>query len=139
VSWGSLDRFNGCGKMRGNETILIEEDEKLVRQLTSEALEALGNTVLEAGRPTEARKISEQYQGAVDLLLTDVVLPQMDGKRLFDSLSPLFPEMRVLYVSGHTENVIVHHGVLEAGVQFLQKPFTVDSLARKVREALDEP
>ena len=124
-------------QMRGNETILIVEDEELVRELTSEALQALGYTVLEAGHPAEARKISEEYQGAVDLLLTDVVLPQMDGKRLFDSLSPSFPDMRVLYVSGYTENAIVNHGVLDAGVQFLQKPFTVDSLARKVREVLD--
>ncbi len=113
------------------------EDEELVRQLTSEALEALGYKVLAAGHPAEAVKMSEEYQGAVHLLLTDVVLPQMDGKRLFDLLAPLFPEMRVLYVSGYTENAIVHHGVLEPGVQFLQKPFTVDALARKVREILD--
>ena len=125
------------GQLRGNETILIVEDEELVRQLTSEALEALGYRVLEAGHPAEAMKIGEEYQGAVQLLLTDVVLPQMDGKKLFDALSPLFPEMRVLYVSGYTENAIVHHGVLEPGVQFLQKPFTVDALARKVREILD--
>jgi len=100
-------------------------------------LEALGYRVLEAGHPAEAMKIGEEYQGAVHLLLTDVVLPQMDGKKLFDALSPLFPEMRVLYVSGYTENAIVHHGVLEPGVQFLQKPFTLDALARKVREILD--
>ena len=124
-------------RLDGNETILIVEDEELVRQLTSEALEALGYKVLAAGHPAEAVKMREEYQGAVHLLLTDVVLPQMDGKRLFDLLAPLFPEMRVLYVSGYTENAIVHHGVLEPGVQFLQKPFTVAALARKVREILD--
>jgi two-component system cell cycle sensor histidine kinase/response regulator CckA len=126
-------------QIRGSETILIVEDEELVRELTSEALQALGYTVLEAGDPAKAKEICQEYKGILHLLLTDVVLPQMDGKRLFDELSPLFPEMRVLYVSGYTENAIVHHGVLDVGVQFLQKPFTMDALARKVREVLDEP
>ncbi|MGO9121401.1 MAG: PAS domain S-box protein [Desulfomonilaceae bacterium] len=126
-------------QIRGSETILVVEDEELVRELTSEALQALGYKVLEAGDPAEAKKIGEKYKGALNLLLTDVVLPQMDGKRLFGELSPLFPDMRVLYVSGYTENAIVHHGVLDVGVQFLQKPFTMDALARKVREVLDEP
>jgi two-component system cell cycle sensor histidine kinase/response regulator CckA len=124
-------------QMKGSETILIVEDEELVRELTSEALQALGYTILEAGDPAEAKKIGEERDGPLHLLLTDVVLPQMDGKKLFGLLSPLFPDMRVLYVSGYTENAIVHHGVLDAGVQFLQKPFTVDALARKVREILD--
>ncbi len=126
-------------QIRGSETVLIVEDEDLVRELTSEALRTLGYTVLEAADPAEAKKISQEHEGAVHLLLTDVVLPQMDGKRLFSELSPLLPDMRVLYVSGYTENAIVHHGVLDVGVQFLQKPFTMDALAKKVREVLDEP
>jgi two-component system, cell cycle sensor histidine kinase and response regulator CckA len=126
-------------QMRGSETILIVEDEELVRELTSEALQTLGYKVLEAGDPAEAKKIVQNYKGILHLLLTDVVLPQMDGKRLFGELSPLFPEMRVLYVSGYTENAIVHHGVLDIGVHFLQKPFTMDALAKKVRDVLDEP
>ncbi len=126
-------------QIRGSETILVVEDEDLVRELTSEALQALGYTVLEAGDPAQAKKIGEMYKGGLHLLLTDVVLPQMDGKRLFGELSPLFPDMRVLYVSGYTQNAIVHHGVLDVGVQFLQKPFTMDALAKKVREVLDEP
>lgn len=122
----------------GTETILIVEDEEIVRQLTAEVLESLGYSVLQCRDPEEAKRVSAAHQGPMHLLLTDVVLPQMDGKSLFGFLSPLFPDMRVLYVSGYAENAIVHHGVLDAGVKFLQKPFTVESLAKKVREVLDE-
>ncbi len=125
-------------QLLGTETILVVEDEDMVRKLTSEILEAFGYKVLQSRDPEEAKKISERHSGPIHLLLTDVVLPQMDGKSLFLLLSPLFPEMKVLYVSGYTENAVVHHGVLDAGVKFLQKPFTVDDLARKVRQVLDE-
>jgi two-component system, cell cycle sensor histidine kinase and response regulator CckA len=125
-------------RLLGTETVLVVEDEDMVRKLTSEILEALGYTVLQSRDPEEAKKMSENHDGPIHLLLTDVVLPQMDGKSLFVLLSPMFPEMRVLYVSGYTENAVVHHGVLDAGVKFLQKPFTVDDLARKVRLVLDE-
>ncbi len=121
----------------GRETILVVEDDEIVRQLTSEVLETLGYSVLQCGDPNEAKRKSAIHGGPIHLLLTDVVLPQMDGKSLFGFLSPLFPDMRVLYVSGYAENAIVHHGVLDAGVKFLQKPFTVESLAKKVREVLD--
>ncbi len=123
----------------GKETILVVEDEEIVRQLTSEVLETLGYKVLQCRDPGEAMTVSDAHKDPIHLLLTDVVLPQMDGRTLFGFLSPLFPDMRVLYVSGYAENAIVHHGVLDAGVKFLQKPFTVGSLAKKVREVLDAP
>ena len=121
----------------GRETILVVEDDEIVRQLTSEVLETLGYSVLQCRDPNEAKRKSSIHGGPIHLLLTDVVLPQMDGKSLFGFLSPLFPDMQVLYVSGYAENAIVHHGVLDAGVKFLQKPFTVESLAKKVRQVLD--
>ncbi|MEW6140377.1 MAG: PAS domain S-box protein [Thermodesulfobacteriota bacterium] len=124
-------------QLRGWETVLVVEDDEIVRQLTAEVLETLGYSVLQCSNPQEARTVCMEHQGPIHLLLTDVVLPQMDGRRLFDSLSQQFPEMKVLYVSGYAENAIVHHGVLDAGVNFLQKPFTVQDLAKKVREVLD--
>jgi two-component system cell cycle sensor histidine kinase/response regulator CckA len=126
-------------QVTGTETVLVVEDDEIVRELTAEVLGSLGYSVLQCRDPEEAKTISAARQGPIHLLLTDVVLPQMDGRSLFGLLSPLFPDMRVLYVSGYAENAIVHHGVLDAGVKFLQKPFTVESLAKKVREALDEP
>ncbi|MDQ7785429.1 MAG: PAS domain S-box protein [Desulfomonilaceae bacterium] len=120
----------------GVETILVVEDEETVRNLVSEALEELGYTVVRVGSPEEAIRTSADHPGPIHLLLTDVVLPQMDGKSLFEFLAPSRPDMKVLYISGYTENFIVRRGVLEPGIHFLQKPFTVDDLARKVREAL---
>ncbi len=122
---------------RGKETVLVVEDEEIVRDLASEALDMLGYSVLAVGDPEEAKAVSSEHDGAIDLLLTDVVLPRMDGRSLFDTLSRNRPELKVLYVSGYTENFVVHHGILDPGVNFLPKPFTVDGLARKVREVLD--
>ncbi len=126
-------------RLGGKETVIVVEDEEIVRQLTTEVLETLGYSVLQCRDAEEAIRVTAIHGGPIHLLLTDVVLPQMDGRSLFGFLSPMFPDMRVLYVSGYAENAIVHHGVLDAGVKFLQKPFTVDSLAKKVREVLDEP
>jgi CheY-like chemotaxis protein len=123
----------------GAETVLLVEDEEIVRNLASEVLEMLGYRVLTASNPYEALKVSRECPDPIDLLLTDVVLPKMDGKTLFTLLSPQRPEMSVLYVSGYTEGFIVQHGVLLPGVHFLQKPFTVTSLSAKVREVLDQP
>ncbi len=121
----------------GTETVLIVEDEEMVRQLACEALTMLGYRTLCASTPGEAIEISSSYREEIELLLTDVVLPQMDGRTLFDTIAPHRPNLKVLYVSGYTENFIVHHGVLDKGVHFMQKPFNVDNLARKVREILD--
>ena len=121
----------------GTETILVVEDEDTVRNLACEALELLGYSCLPACDPLEARHISEAFEGSIQLLLTDVIMPVMDGRSLFALLSPTRPEMKVLYTSGYTENFIVHHGVLDTGVHFMHKPFTLDGLARKVRRAID--
>jgi CheY-like chemotaxis protein len=126
-------------KSHGDETVLVVEDEAIVRDLACELLGILGYTALEAGDPDEAIAVCDQHEGKIHLLLTDVVLPKMDGKSLFDRIAPTRPEMKVLFMSGYTDDAIVHHGVLDRGVHFLQKPFTTEILARKVREALDDP
>jgi PAS domain S-box-containing protein len=122
---------------RGQETILLVEDEEAVRALTREILEMSGYTVLEAGHGGEALLLCEQHQNPLDLLMTDVVMPQMSGRTLAERMKALYPELKVLYISGYTDEAIVHHGVLGPGLFFLQKPFTPNSLASKVREVLD--
>ncbi|MEW6350738.1 MAG: PAS domain S-box protein [Thermodesulfobacteriota bacterium] len=121
----------------GRETILVVEDEEIVRKLTEEVLEMMGYTVLGAGDPDEALDICRDTPGPIHMLVTDVVLPRMDGRALFVRIAESRPQMKVLYVSGYTENFIVHHGVLERGVHFLQKPFTVDGLVGKVQQVLE--
>ncbi len=121
----------------GDETILVVEDEEIVRVLACDALELLGYRVLSASDPAEARAVSNGHDGPIHLLLTDVVLPEMDGRSLFKKLLSSRPELSVLYVSGYTENFIVHHGVLDRGVDFLQKPFSVEGLGHKIRSVLD--
>lgn len=122
---------------QGTEVIMIVEDEEIVRNLTVEGLEMFGYTLLAAADPKEAIRISRDFAGPIHLLLTDVVLPYMDGRALYNELVSSRPEIRVLFVSGYTENFIVHHGVLDSEVDFLSKPFTVDGLASKVRKVLD--
>lgn len=122
---------------RGHETILVVEDEPAVRALMVRVLRRAGYTVLEAKDGNEAIQIVRGHQGAVHLLLTDVVMPQMDGKVLSSLLRDARPDLRVLYVSGYATEVLSRHGVLQEGIDLLQKPFTGTALAVRVRQALD--
>jgi PAS domain S-box-containing protein len=122
---------------KGTETVLLAEDAASVRAVTRQILERQGYTVLEAPSGRAAVDIAAKRRGGIHLLLTDVVMPEMSGRQLADQLAELRPEIKVLFISGYTDDSVVRHGVLEAGVAYLQKPFTPDSLARKVREVLD--
>jgi len=121
----------------GTETILLVEDEEGVRGLTRQLLQRHGYTVLEAEHGEDALLLCERYSGPIHLVLSDVVLAQMSGRELMQRLAPLRREMKVLYMSGYSDEAIVHHGVLAPGTAFLQKPFTTESLMRKLREVLD--
>jgi signal transduction histidine kinase/ActR/RegA family two-component response regulator len=121
----------------GNETVLLVEDEEMVREMAKEILEESGYQVLEARHGHEALLIAEQYRGHIHLMLSDVVMPQMSGRELAEQFAPLRKEMKVLYMSGYTDDAIVHHGVLDEGTAFIEKPFTPNTLARKVRETLN--
>jgi PAS domain S-box-containing protein len=121
----------------GTETVLIVEDEELVRRMSRSILEGAGYTVLEAASGGAALEICKQYQSQIDLMVTDVVMPQMSGRELAEQAKLLRPRMNVLYMSGYTDDAIVHHGVLEEGTPFLEKPFSPNALAHKVREVLD--
>jgi len=117
-------------------TILVVEDEDMVRKLVCETLEAAGYQILDARSPDEAVRLMTTVKGPVDLLLTDVVMPGMNGRQLYQKLDAIQPQLRVLYMSGYTDNVIVHQGVLDATLHFLPKPFTLQALRQKVRQSL---
>jgi signal transduction histidine kinase/ActR/RegA family two-component response regulator len=121
----------------GEETILLVEDEDQVRHVVRGILRRAGYNVLEAKGPAEASEFCEQHTGHIHLLLTDVVMPMMSGRLLAERVSVMKPGIRVLFMSGYTNDAILHHGVLAAGVAFLQKPLTPESITRKVRAVLD--
>ncbi|HKO04931.1 MAG TPA: PAS domain S-box protein [Candidatus Acidoferrales bacterium] len=122
--------------LRGTETILLVEDAESLRNVVRESLESHGYAVLAAANADEALRVAASYQGPLHLLLTDVIMPGRHGRALAEALAPLHPETRVLYMSGYTDDAIVHHGVLESGTAFLQKPFTLNALGSKVRAVL---
>jgi PAS domain S-box-containing protein len=128
-----------AASLRGSETILLVEDQDEVRNLVRRMLEARGYHVLVGASGDDALRVAARHGGSIDLLVTDVVMPGMSGRQAALLLVPAHPKMRVLYLSGYTDEAIVRHGMLEPGIAFLQKPFTTDTLARKVREVLDSP
>ncbi|HET7544254.1 MAG TPA: response regulator [Polyangiaceae bacterium] len=122
---------------KGNETILLVEDEVLVRTLVSKFLHGQGYRVLSAARGSDAIQLAAEQRNRIDLLLSDVVLPNMNGRQIYERLAQTIPKLKVLFMSGYTENIIAPHGVLEGGFYFVQMPFSLKELASKVREALD--
>ena len=126
-----------AGPVTGFEAILVVEDEARVRKLIVDVLTARGYRVLEATRGEDALRISRGHKGPIDLAVVDVVMPEISGPDLVRQLTHQRPKLRVLYISGYTDEAIVHHGIPESGTAFLQKPFLPDALARKVREVLD--
>jgi len=124
---------------RGSETILLVEDEAGVRTLAKTILQTQGYTVLDAAQGKDAFLLSGQHEGLIHLMVTDMVMPEMSGREVAERLKPLRPNMKVLFMSGFTDKAMVHHEELDQGMAFLQKPFTPQTLARKVREVLDAP
>ena len=120
----------------GSGTILVVEDDPAILELSQSILEQLGYTVLTAGKPEEAIGTVQDYAGTIDLLITDVVMPQMNGRELARRIATIEPGLRCLYMSGYTANVIAQHGVLELGINFLQKPFSLQEIATKVSEVI---
>jgi CheY-like chemotaxis protein len=144
-----LPRVDGCQPVpqpgpapasdSGTETILVVEDETLLRDLARRMLEAVGYVVLTAESGEEALRVLEAYDGPVDLVLTDVVMPGISGHGLTEQLAARGSTIRILYSSGYTDDVILGHGLLDTTIHFLSKPYTMADLTRKVRETLDAP
>jgi len=125
--------------MRGTETILLVEDDPQLRQLSSSVLKHCGYNVLTASSPEEGLAVCRSNHKAIRLLVTDVVMPRMNGRQLAEQVAKISPGIRTLYISGYTDNAIVHYGVLDPGLWFLPKPFTLSALVAKVRDVLDSP
>ncbi|SHO53679.1 PAS domain S-box protein [Desulfopila aestuarii] len=133
----SIDTVETDEPIRGNETILLVEDEPMLLDLTKMMLDKLGYNVITAMSPTEAIRLIHEIQCKIDLLITDVIMPEMNGRDLAKNISTHCPGLKVLFISGYTADVIAHHGVLDKDVHFLQKPITGKDLAAKTREALE--
>jgi PAS domain S-box-containing protein len=136
------DAFPERGKdrsaKRGHETILLVEDESAILRMTQMMLEKLGYQVIPAGTPGEAIHLAQEYVGEIHLLITDVIMPEMNGRDLARTILSLYPNLKRLFMSGYTADVIAHQGVLDGSVKFIQKPFTRETLGAKVRESLDK-
>jgi CheY-like chemotaxis protein len=126
-------------KVGGHETILIVEDEDQVRELLVKVLTDIGYTILEARDGAAAHGIVKSHEGRIHLLLTDIILPDINGRTLHEQIMEVRPHLPALFMSGYTADVISHHNVLDEGVHFIQKPFSMKKLAQKVREVLDTP
>ncbi len=130
-------RVTGSPRLHGTETLLLVEDEEMVRILGTRVLSSHGYLVLEAADGDEALEVCKHHEGPIDLLVTDVVMPGMNGRELAQRLSTVIPNAAVLFISGYTGGALVEHGVLQEGTNFLQKPFSPHRLVQKVREVLD--
>lgn len=119
------------------ETVLLVEDEPTILKMVTLMLKREGYTVVGAATPGEAIHLAKEYIGNIQLLMTDVVMPEMNGRDLAKNILSLYPGIKCLFMSGYTANVIAHHGILNEGVSFIQKPFSKDDLTAKVRAALD--
>ena len=133
----SVDSSQDIGRYHGAGTILVVEDQEQVRMIAARILRAHGYTVHVASNGDEAVSIVKDQKLSIDLLLTDVIMPNMNGPELYGLLSRIYPDLKVLYMSGYTQNVISHHGVLKEGIDFIQKPLRVEALERKVKEVLE--
>ncbi len=123
---------------RGTETILLVEDEETIRELARSVLESVGYIVLATPSPAEALAICREYEGTIHLILTDNVMPQMSGRALCEQVTTLRPEIKILYMSGYIDDEELRHLILNSSVAFLQKPFSLDALTRKVRAVLSD-
>jgi len=121
----------------GSETVLIVEDDDVLRKLLQEVLQNYGYRLLVAENGEDALRVGKEHEGPIHLLLTDVVMPRMGGKKLAERLQPLYPRMKVIYMSGYTDKAIVRHGVLAPELNFIQKPFALKNLGRKVRKVIE--
>ncbi|ADW17865.1 multi-sensor hybrid histidine kinase [Desulfobulbus propionicus DSM 2032] len=137
-SANAMPLTNGAIRQRGVETILLVEDEYAILELAAYILEQRGYTVLMTRSPAEAVDLARRHQGAIHLLLTDLIMPEMNGRDLARTVRDILPAVRVLYMSGYTADIIAHHGGMERLGHFLEKPFTASQLTRKVREVLDQ-
>src|SRR5512145_894649 len=122
--------------LAAGEMVLLVEDEPAIREMCALMLEKLGYRVLSAQDPEKALSIACAHEGEIDLLLTDVVMPGMNGRDLKEQIRAVYPEIRTLFMSGYTSDVIAHRGVLEEEVRFIQKPFSINDLGPKIRDAL---
>jgi DNA-binding NtrC family response regulator len=138
VEMKEQDRKEDGELPKGTETVMVVDDDPSILRLIVYVLKFLGYHLLQASSGEEALKISHDFAGNIDLLLTDVVMSGMNGKELSNTFLAAHPEAKVIFISGYTDDVITHHGILEPGMKFLQKPLTPDILARKVRDVLDK-
>jgi CheY-like chemotaxis protein len=134
-----VTRPTSSALLPGKETVLLVEDDNQVRSMTAMALKMSGYEVLTAANGGEALLLCERYESNIELLLTDVMMPQMSGQELSTKLLKLRPATRVLFMSGHSENASIHHGVIKDGTDFIEKPFSPQAITQRIREVLDAP
>jgi hypothetical protein len=134
----SVSLVTDAGPPRGHGTILLVEDETFLREVTCEILESTGYRLLKTRNAVEAKDAFRQYKAIVKLLLTDVVLPGQNGRDLANDLRTICPNLRTIFISGYPENAVTRHGIQEDGMFYLPKPFSLQSLTRKVRQVLEQ-